>query len=333
MSNKIIFSGVQPTGEIHIGNYLGAISQFVSNQDEYKSIFSIVDLHAITIPQNPKELLNRTRQVLAIFLASGIDPTKNIIFNQSQVPEHTQLAWILNCTARVGWLNRMTQFKDKAGKNKENASIGLYTYPILMAADILLYSASHVPVGDDQKQHLELARDIAHKFNTDYDTDIFRLPEPLMNVSSTRIMSLRDGSKKMSKSDVSEYSRILMTDSNDEISIKIKKAKTDPMNMPSSSEEASNRPEIDNLLNIYCACSGKSKDIIISDFSGKEISNFKNDLTNVIISVVEPIAIKTKEFLNDPGYLDNILKKGSDDARKIAKLKIEDLYKIIGMSE
>ena len=333
MSNKIIFSGVQPTGEIHIGNYLGAISQFVSNQDEYKSIFSIVDLHAITIPQNPRELLNRTRQVLAIFLASGIDPTKNIIFNQSQVPEHTQLAWILNCTARVGWLNRMTQFKDKAGKNKENASIGLYTYPILMAADILLYSTSHVPVGDDQKQHLELARDIAHKFNTDYDTDIFRLPEPLMNKSSTRIMSLRDGGKKMSKSDISEYSRILMTDSNDEISIKIKKAKTDPMNMPSSSEEASNRPEIDNLLNIYCACSGKDKDIIISDFSGKEISNFKNDLTKVIISVVEPIAIKTKEFLNDPGYLDNILKKGSDNARKIAKLKIEDLYKIIGMSE
>ena len=333
MSNKIIFSGVQPTGEIHIGNYLGAISQFVSNQDEYKSIFSIVDLHAITIPQNPRELLSRTRQVLAIFLASGIDPTKNIIFNQSQVPEHTQLAWILNCTARVGWLNRMTQFKDKAGKNKENASIGLYTYPILMAADILLYSTSHVPVGDDQKQHLELARDIAHKFNTDYDTDIFRLPEPLMNKSSTRIMSLRDGTKKMSKSDISEYSRILMTDSNDEISIKIKKAKTDPMNMPSSSEEAGNRPEIDNLLNIYCACSGKSKDIIISDFSGKEISNFKNDLTNVIISVVEPIAIKTKEFLNDPGYLDNILKKGSDDARKIAKLKIEDLHKIIGMSE
>ena len=333
MSNKIIFSGVQPTGEIHIGNYLGAISQFVSNQDKYKSIFSIVDLHAITIPQNPRELLNRTRQVLAIFLASGIDPTKNIIFNQSQVPEHTQLAWILNCTARVGWLNRMTQFKDKAGKNKENASIGLYTYPILMAADILLYSTSHVPVGDDQKQHLELARDIAHKFNTDYDTDIFRLPEPLMNKSSTRIMSLRDGTKKMSKSDISEYSRILMTDSNDEISIKIKKAKTDPMNMPSSSEEAGNRPEIDNLLNIYCACSGKDKDIIISDFSGKEISNFKNDLTKVIISVVEPIAIKTKEFLNDPDYLDNILKKGSDSARKIAKSKIEDLYKIIGMSE
>ena len=333
MSNKIIFSGVQPTGEIHIGNYLGAISQFVSNQDEYKSIFSIVDLHAITIPQDPKELLNRTRQVLAIFLASGIDPKKNIIFNKSQVPEHTQLAWILNCTARVGWLNRMTQFKDKAGKNKENASVGLYTYPILMAADILLYSASHVPVGDDQKQHLELARDIAHKFNTDYDTDIFRLPEPLLNKSSTRIMSLRDGSKKMSKSDISEYSRILMTDTNDEISIKIKKAKTDSMNMPSSSEEASNRPEIDNLLNIYCACSDMKKDIVISNFSGKEISNFKNDLTKIIISVVEPIAMKTRELLNDKDYLDKILKKGSNSARKIAESKIENLYKIIGVSE
>jgi len=333
MSNKIIFSGVQPTGEIHIGNYLGAISQFVSNQDEYKSIFSIVDLHAITIPQDPKELLNRTRQVLAIFLASGIDPKKNIIFNQSQVPEHTQLAWILNCTARVGWLNRMTQFKDKAGKNKENASVGLYTYPILMAADILLYSASHVPVGDDQKQHLELARDIAHKFNTDYDTDIFRLPEPLLNKSSTRIMSLRDGSKKMSKSDISEYSRILMTDTNDEISIKIKKAKTDSMNMPSSSEEASNRPEIDNLLNIYCACSDMKKDIVISNFSGKEISNFKNDLTKIIISVVEPIAMKTRELLNDKDYLDKTLKQGSNSARKIAESKIENLYKIIGVSE
>ena len=333
MSNKIIFSGVQPTGEIHIGNYLGAISQFVSNQDEYKSIFSIVDLHAITISQDPKELLNRTRQVLAIFLASGIDPKKNIIFNQSQVPEHTQLAWILNCTARVGWLNRMTQFKDKAGKNKENASVGLYTYPILMAADILLYSASHVPVGDDQKQHLELARDIAHKFNTDYDTYIFRLPEPLLNKSSTRIMSLRDGSKKMSKSDISEYSRILMTDTNDEISIKIKKAKTDSMNMPSSSEEASNRPEIDNLLNIYCACSDMKKDIVISNFSGKEISNFKNDLTKIIISVVEPIAMKTRELLNDKDYLDKILKQGSNSARKIAESKIENLYKIIGVSE
>jgi tryptophanyl-tRNA synthetase len=234
MSDKVIFSGVQPSGEIHIGNYLGAITQFVNYQTDYKSIFSIVDLHAITVWQDPEALKNSTREVLAIFLASGLDESKNIIFNQSQVPEHTQLAWILSCTARVGWLNRMTQFKDKAGKNRENASIGLYTYPILMAADILLYSASHVPVGEDQKQHLELARDIAHKFNTDYNENCFILPEPLMNKSTTRIMSLRNGSNKMSKSDISEYSRILMTDSNDQISLKIKKAKTDSLKMPNN---------------------------------------------------------------------------------------------------
>ena len=331
MSNKIIFSGVQPTGEIHIGNYLGAISQFVSNQDEYKSIFSIVDLHAITIWQDPNELLNSTRQVLAIFLASGIDPVKNIIFNQSQVAEHTQLAWILSCTAKVGWLNRMTQFKDKAGKNKENASVGLYTYPVLMAADILLYSATHVPVGDDQKQHLELARDIAHKFNTDFKSEMFTLPEPLMNASSTRIMSLRDGSKKMSKSDISEYSRILMTDSNDQISAKVKKAKTDPMAMPISIDDAESRPEIDNLLNIYSACANKKKESIIADFSGQDISSFKNSLTEVLTAVIEPIAVKTRELLNDIVYLDSVLNKGSDNARKIAKEKINKIYNLIGM--
>ena len=331
MSNNIIFSGVQPTGEIHIGNYLGAISQFVSNQDQYKSIFSIVDLHAITIWQDPNELLNSTRQVLAIFLASGIDPVKNIIFNQSQVAEHTQLAWILSCTAKVGWLNRMTQFKDKAGKNKENASVGLYTYPVLMAADILLYSATHVPVGDDQKQHLELARDIAHKFNTDFKSEMFTLPEPLMNASSTRIMSLRDGSKKMSKSDISEYSRILMTDSNDQISAKVKKAKTDPMAMPISIDDAESRPEIDNLLNIYSACANKKKESIIADFSGQDISSFKNNLTEVLTAVIEPIAMKTRELINDKTYLDSVLNKGSDDARKIAKEKINKIYNLIGM--
>ena len=281
MSNNIIFSGVQPTGEIHIGNYFGAISQFVSNQEKYKSIFSIVDLHAITVWQDPSELSKSIKKVLAIFLASGIDPDKNIIFNQSRVAEHTQLSWVLSCTARMGWLNRMTQFKDKAGKNKENASIGLYSYPVLMAADILLYSATHVPVGDDQKQHLELARDIAHKFNTDYKKEIFALPVPLMNQSSARIMSLRDGTKKMSKSDISEYSRILMTDSNDQITTKIKKAKTDSMNMPMDLNEAEKRPEINNLLNIYCACTNRKKDEIISNFSGKEISFFKKSLTEV----------------------------------------------------
>ena len=331
MSNNIIFSGVQPTGEIHIGNYFGAISQFVSNQEKYKSIFSIVDLHAITVWQDPSELSKSIKKVLAIFLASGIDPDKNIIFNQSRVAEHTQLSWVLSCTARMGWLNRMTQFKDKAGKNKENASIGLYSYPVLMAADILLYSATHVPVGDDQKQHLELARDIAHKFNTDYKKEIFALPVPLMNQSSARIMSLRDGTKKMSKSDISEYSRILMTDSNDQITTKIKKAKTDSMNMPMDLNEAEKRPEINNLLNIYCACTNRKKDEIISNFSGKEISFFKKSLTEVLVTVVEPISTKTKELLNDEKYLDEILIKGAEDARNIAQEKIQEIYKIVGM--
>ena len=331
MSNNIIFSGVQPTGEIHIGNYFGAISQFVSNQEKYKSIFSIVDLHAITVWQDPSELSKSIKKVLAIFLASGIDPDKNIIFNQSRVAEHTQLSWILSCTARMGWLNRMTQFKDKAGKNKENASIGLYSYPVLMAADILLYSATHVPVGDDQKQHLELARDIAHKFNTDYKKEIFALPVPLMNQSSTRIMSLRDGTKKMSKSDISEYSRVLMTDSNDQITNKIKKAKTDSMNMPINLNEAEKRPEINNLLNIYCATTNRKKDEIISNFAGKEISFFKKSLTEIIITTVEPISTKTRELLNNEKYLDDILIKGAEDARKIAQKKIQEIYKIVGM--
>ena len=330
MSDNIIFSGVQPTGEIHIGNYLGAISQFVSNQEKYKSIFSIVDLHAITVWQDPSELSKSIKKVLAIFIASGIDPDKNIIFNQSRVAEHTQLSWILSCTARMGWLNRMTQFKDKAGKNKENASIGLYSYPVLMAADILLYSATHVPVGDDQKQHLELARDIAHKFNTDYKKEIFALPVPLMNQSSTRIMSLRDGTKKMSKSDISEYSRVLMTDSNDQITNKIKKAKTDSMNMPINLNEAGKRPEINNLLNIYCACTDRKKDEIISNFAGKEISFFKKSLTEIIITTVEPISTKTRELLNNEEYLDDILIKGSEDARKIAQKKFKKFIKLLG---
>jgi len=321
----------RPTGEIHIGNYFGAISQFVSNQEKYKSIFSIVDLHAITVWQDPSELSKSIKKVLAIFLASGIDPDKNIIFNQSRVAEHTQLSWVLSCTARMGWLNRMTQFKDKAGKNKENASIGLYSYPVLMAADILLYSATHVPVGDDQKQHLELARDIAHKFNTDYKKEIFALPVPLMNQSSARIMSLRDGTKKMSKSDISEYSRILMTDTNDEIATKIKKAKTDSMNMPMDLDEAEKRPEINNLLNIYCACTNRKKDEIISNFSGKEISFFKKSLTEVLVTAVEPISTKTKELLNDEKYLDEILIKGAENARNIAQEKIQEIYKIVGM--
>ena len=326
MADKRIFSGVQPSGSIHIGNYLGAIKQFVDNQDQYESIFSIVDLHAITVWQEPKELINSTHNVLALFIASGLSIEKNIIFKQSAVVEHTQLSWVLGCTARMGWLNRMTQFKDKAGKNKENASIGLYTYPILMAADILLYSATHVPVGDDQKQHLELARDIANKFNTDYKKDIFLLPQPIFNKNSTRVMSLRDGSNKMSKSDISEYSRILMTDNNDIITKKIKKAKTDSLKMPDTIKDAESRLEINNLINIYSASSGIDKQSVIDDFALKDIIDFKKSLTEVIIEVVEPIALEANKLINDTKYLEVILKEGAEKAREISSKKISDLY-------
>ena len=331
MSKNVIFSGVQPTGEIHLGNYLGAIKQFVDYQKDYNSIFSIVDLHAVTVWQDPQKLLNNIHKVLSIFLACGLDKEKNIIFNQSQVPEHTQLAWLLSCTARIGWLNRMTQFKDKAGKNRENASVGLYTYPILMAADIMLYKASHVPVGDDQKQHLELARDIAHKFNTDYNIDFFVLPEPLFNSDSTRIMSLRDGTKKMSKSDTSDYSRILMTDDNDTIALKIKKAKTDSLSMPESGNDLSKRPEIENLINIYSSCSGISKNTVIEQFSSKEISYFKKELSQVIINLIQPICSEAKKIYEDKNFLNQVLSSGATRARQISQNTISDVYKIAGM--
>ncbi|MEC8170236.1 MAG: tryptophan--tRNA ligase [Pseudomonadota bacterium] len=331
MSKNVIFSGVQPTGEIHLGNYLGAIKQFVDYQKDYNSIFSIVDLHAVTVWQDPQQLLNNIHKVLSIFLACGLDKEKNIIFNQSQVPEHTQLAWLLSCTARIGWLNRMTQFKDKAGKNRENASVGLYTYPILMAADIMLYKASHVPVGDDQKQHLELARDIAHKFNTDYNIDFFVLPEPLFNSDSTRIMSLRDGTKKMSKSDTSDYSRILMTDDNDTIALKIKKAKTDSLSMPESGNDLSKRPEIENLINIYSSCSGISKNTVIEQFSSKEISYFKKELSQVIINLIQPICSEAKKLYEDKNFLNQVLSSGAIRARQISQNTISDVYKIAGM--
>ena len=331
MSKNVIFSGVQPTGEIHLGNYLGAIKQFVDYQKDYNSIFSIVDLHAVTVWQDPQQLLNNIHKVLSIFLACGLDKEKNIIFNQSQVPEHTQLAWLLSCTARIGWLNRMTQFKDKAGKNRENASVGLYTYPILMAADIMLYKASHVPVGDDQKQHLELARDIAHKFNTDYDIDFFVLPEPLFNSDSTRIMSLRDGTKKMSKSDISDYSRILMTDDNDTIALKIKKAKTDSSPMPELADDLSKRPEIENLINIYSSCSGISKNTVIEQFSSKEISYFKEELSQVLINLIQPICSEAKKLYEDKMFLNQVLSSGAIRARQISQNTISDVYKIAGM--
>ena len=331
MSKNVIFSGVQPTGEIHLGNYLGAIKQFVDYQKDYNSIFSIVDLHAVTVWQDPQQLLNNIHKVLSIFLACGLDKEKNIIFNQSQVPEHTQLAWLLSCTARIGWLNRMTQFKDKAGKNRENASVGLYTYPILMAADIMLYKASHVPVGDDQKQHLELARDIAHKFNTDYAIDFFVLPEPLFNSDSTRIMSLRDGTKKMSKSDISDYSRILMTDDNDTIALKIKKAKTDSSPMPELGDDLSKRPEIENLINIFSSCSGIPKNTVIKQFSSKEISYFKKELSQVLINLIQPICTEAKKLYEDKRFLNQVLSSGAIRARQISQNTISDVYKIAGM--
>ena len=331
MSKNVIFSGVQPTGEIHLGNYLGAIKQFVDYQKDYNSIFSIVDLHAVTVWQDPQQLLNNIHKVLSIFIACGLDKEKKIIFNQSQVPEHTQLAWLLSCTARIGWLNRMTQFKDKAGKNRENASVGLYTYPILMAADIMLYKASHVPVGDDQKQHLELARDIAHKFNTDYAIDFFVLPEPLFNSDSTRIMSLRDGTKKMSKSDISDYSRILMTDENDTIALKIKKAKTDSSPMPELADDLSKRPEIENLINIFSSCSGIPKNTVIEQFSSKEISYFKEELSQVLINLIQPICSEAKKLYEDKMFLNQVLSSGAIRARQISQNTISDVYKIAGM--
>ena len=289
--NKIVLSGVQPTGGLHIGNYLGAIKNFVSMQTEYDCFFCVVDLHAITVKQDPKLLKNNTYEVVATYLASGIDPVKSVIFNQSNVSSHSELAWIFNCITRMGWLNRMTQFKDKAGKDKENASSGLFIYPNLMAADILLYKATHVPVGDDQKQHLELTRDIAQKFNRDYECDgFFPIPEPIIDKNISRIMSLKNGEQKMSKSDPSDYSRISLTDSADQIEKKIKKAKTADTPMPDNNEDVSKLFEVNNLLNIFSGFSGIDKLELIEKYKGQNFSNFKKNLTEVIIEHVRPIS-------------------------------------------
>ena len=332
MSKDTVFSGVQPTGDIHLGNYLGAIKQFLNFQNDSDSIFCIVDQHAITVFQDPEELKQNIYSVLSIFLACGLDPKKCILFNQSSVREHSVLSWYLSCTARVGWLNRMTQFKDKAGKNRDNASLGLYAYPVLMAADILLYHADKVPVGDDQKQHLELTRDIAHKFNTDYKQPFFKLPEPIINKAAPRVMSLRDANNKMSKSDVSKYSRILLTDSNDEISTKINKAKSDSLNMPTSSDQLDNRPEISNLITIYSSISNIEKDKIIELFANKEISSFKNELKEVVISLIEPISKEIQKIMNDQKYLQETLNDGSLKARERANKTILELNSIMGFN-
>ena len=331
--NRKIFSGVQPTGNLHLGNYLGAIKNFVelNNDPENKCVFCVVDLHAITTNQDPKELKNNIRETVATFIACGIDPKKSIIFNQSQVSAHSEAAWILSCIARMGWLNRMTQFKEKAGKDKEKASVGLYSYPVLMAADILLYDATHVPVGDDQKQHLELCRDIAQKFNNDFNAEnFFKAPEPLIQKQFSRIMSLKDGQKKMSKSELSDLGRINLTDEKDQIVNKIKKAKTDPLPMPSTNQELEKRPEAKNLIGIYSSLTNLSLEKTIGDFSGKNFSEFKNSLSQVLIDKITPISNEIKKLLNDKGYLDAILLEGNSKASKIASKKIKEIHKIVG---
>ena len=330
---KKIFSGVQPTGNLHLGNYLGAIKNFVSlnNDTENECIFCVVDLHAITVKQDSKELRNNIRETVATFIASGINPKKSIIFNQSQVSAHAEGAWILSCVARMGWLNRMTQFKEKAGKDKEKASIGLYSYPVLMAADILLYDATHVPVGDDQKQHLELCRDIAQKFNNDFEVDNFlQVPEPLIQKEFSRIMSLKDGSKKMSKSELSDFSRINLTDNKDQIINKIKKAKTDPMPMPNGLQELDERPEAKNLLGIYASLTNTTFEKSIENFSGKNFSVFKESLSEILVKKIEPISIEIKKLLADQKYLDQILLEGVEKANLIASKKIQKIKEIVG---
>ena len=330
---KKIFSGVQPTGNLHLGNYLGAIKNFgeLNNNNANACVFCVVDLHAITVKQNPIDLKNNIRETVASFIACGIDAKKSIIFNQSQVTAHSEAAWILSCTAKMGWLNRMTQFKEKAGRDKEKASIGLYSYPILMAADILLYDASHVPVGDDQKQHLELCRDIAQKFNNDFEVkDFFKIPEPLIQKEFSRIMSLKDGSKKMSKSELSDLSRINLTDDKDQIVNKIKKAKTDSLPLPSSIAELEKRLEAKNLIGIYSSLTNSSLEKSINDFSGKNFAEFKENLSQVVVDKISPISKEIKRLLNDRSYLDKILSDGCKKANEIASQKIKKIHEIVG---
>jgi len=339
-----VFSGVQPTGNLHLGNYLGAIKKFVALQAHYDCIYCVVDLHAITVPINvwggPKTLTENIREVTAAFIACGIDPQKHIVFNQSQVSAHAELAWIFNCVARLGWLNRMTQFKEKAGKDRENASIGLYDYPVLMAADILVYRATHVPVGDDQKQHLELCRDIAQKFNNDFADSIrahghgdgyFPLTEPIIQGPATRVMSLRDGTKKMSKSDASDYSRINLTDDADAIAQKVRKAKTDPEPLPSEEAGLAPRPEADNLVGIYAALGDRTKAQVLGEFGGAQFSAFKSALVDLSVSTLGPIAAEMKRLVQDTAYIDSVLAEGATRAELIAAETINAVKDIVGL--
>src|SRR3954452_16034993 len=334
-----ILSGVQPTGNLHLGNYLGAIRNFARLQNDYECLYCVVDLHAITQPQDPALLGSQTREIAAAFLAAGVDGGKHIVFNQSQVAEHAELAWVFNCVARLGWLNRMTQFKEKAGKDRENASIGLYDYPVLMAADILLYRATHVPVGEDQKQHLELCRDIAQKFNNDFGDSIrargfgdvfFPLTEPLIQGPATRVMSLRDGTKKMSKSDASDYSRINLTDDADTIAQKIRKAKTDPEPLPSEEAGLEPRPEADNLVGIYAALADKPKAEVLSEFGGGQFSTFKQALVDLAVARLGPVGAEMKRLVQDPAYIDSVLADGADRAQSLAAETIKAVKDIVG---
>ena len=330
---KKIFSGVQPTGNLHLGNYIGAIKNFVGlqNQKENECVYCVVDLHAITTKQDPKILKNNIRETTAAFLASGLDYKKSIIFNQSLVSAHSEGSWILGCVARMGWLNRMTQFKEKAGKDKEKASVGLYIYPVLMAADILLYDATHVPVGQDQKQHLELSRDIAQKFNIDFNApDFLKAPEPLIQKNFARIMSLKDGTKKMSKSDPSDLSRINLTDGKDEIVNKIKKAKTDLLTLPSDDKNLSERPEVENLLGIYSNLNNQSLNNSINEFSGKNFSEFKEKLADLVVEKITPISNEINKLQKDNNFIDSVLSDGAKKASEIASKKVEEMKKIIG---
>lgn len=336
-----IFSGVQPTGDLHLGNYLGAIRNFVGLQADFECIYCVVDMHAITVWQDPRQLAPHTREVAAAFIASGIDPKGSIIFNQSQVTAHAELAWVFNCVARMGWLNRMTQFKEKAGKQRENASVGLYVYPNLMAADILAYKATHVPVGEDQKQHLELTRDIAIKFNNDFETECFPVVEPLIFGEATRVMSLRDGTKKMSKSDPSEYSRINLTDGADDIAGKIRKAKTDPGELPGADSLAEDglhvvpeaekaRPEAFNLLSIYAALSGQSMAVTLDQFAGAQFSAFKGELVDLSVAKLGPIGEEMQRLMAAPDHVDAVLHDGAERAAAIAAPVIKEVHEIVG---
>ncbi|GGH33770.1 tryptophan--tRNA ligase [Alsobacter metallidurans] len=335
----LVFSGVQPTGNLHLGNYLGAITKFVALQQSHDCIYCVVDMHAITVWQDPVALTAQIREVTAAFLAAGVDPKRHIVFNQSQVHEHAELAWVFNCVARIGWLNRMTQFKEKAGKDRENASLGLYAYPSLMAADILVYRATHVPVGEDQKQHLELARDIAQKFNNDYAASIaaaghgegfFPLPEPLIQGPATRVMSLRDGSKKMSKSDPSDYSRINLSDDADAVAQKVRKAKTDPEPLPSEETGLEKRPEAQNLVGIFAALAERSRADVLAEFGGAQFSSFKASLVDLAVAKLGPIGAEMKRLTADPAYIDSVLADGAERASAIARPNMDAVKDIVG---